>query len=251
MQAHILEAQLNGFHNFEIESRREIITLLRSVSEKNQLVRLRIDGQSDTCVTAILEVTATHVFLDRSIDLQQNQRIVANGGVVFETTLDNIRILFSSTQVIDCEHEQRPALQIALPVKVVRLQRREYYRMATPLNQPVLVSIPLLPDIGDGIHAFPLINISCGGIAFFDPQRLLRNTIGQDYAASVIDLPHVGTVSMVLQIRNSQDLTLLNNKSNRRIGCSFVDMSSAMLGHVQRYITKLERERNARAHGLG
>ena len=50
-------------------------------------------------------------------------------------------------------------------------------------------------------------------------------------------MPDVGIVTATLQIRNSLDLTLLNNKTNRRLGCQFVDMSRSMLAHVQRYIT--------------
>ena len=43
---------------------------------------------------------------------------------------------------------------------------------------------------------------------------------------------------------------MLNNKTNRRLGCQFVDISRGALAGVQRYITKLERERNARLAGL-
>jgi c-di-GMP-binding flagellar brake protein YcgR len=45
-------------------------------------------------------------------------------------------------------------------------------------------------------------------------------------------------------------MTLLNNKTNHRLGCAFVDISRGNLAAVQRYITKLERERNARLAGL-
>jgi c-di-GMP-binding flagellar brake protein YcgR len=51
-------------------------------------------------------------------------------------------------------------------------------------------------------------------------------------------------------VRNSIDMTLLNNKTSRRLGCQFVDISRGNLAAVQRYITKLERERNARLAGL-
>jgi hypothetical protein len=54
-----------------------------------------------------------------------------------------------------------------------------------------------------------------------------------------------------LEIRNTFDVTLLNNKTARRFGCMFVGISRGNLGNVQRYITKLERERNARLAGLG
>jgi hypothetical protein len=49
---------------------------------------------------------------------------------------------------------------------------------------------------------------------------------------------------------NSQELTYPNGKSIRRVGCMFVDLPNATLAAVQRYITKLEREQNARATGM-
>jgi c-di-GMP-binding flagellar brake protein YcgR len=250
MQSHILEAQFKNWHDFEIESRKEIVTLLRSIGEKNQLIRMLINGQADVCVTSILDVTAQHIFLDCSIDQQQNQRILSGGAVEFETTLDKIRILFSSEQVLEAMHDERPALKILLPTTLIRLQRREYYRMATPLGLPVMVTIPLPAELGGGAHVLPLTDISCGGIAVLDNLRLLHNTIGQNYTACLIDLPHVGIINTTLQIRNSLDLTLLNSKSSRRLGCRFVDISRSMLADVQRYITRLERERNARTAGL-
>ncbi len=79
---------------------------------------------------------------------------------------------------------------------------------------------------------------------------MLGHPIGAKYLDCRIDLPDIGTVTTTLQVRNSLDLTLLNNKANRRLGCAFVDISRANLAMVQRYITKLERERNARIAGL-
>ncbi|MES2127609.1 MAG: flagellar brake protein, partial [Pseudomonadota bacterium] len=71
-----------------------------------------------------------------------------------------------------------------------------------------------------------------------------------NYENCRIELPEIGTVTTTLQIRNSLDMTLLNSKTNRRLGCEFVNISRGNLANVQRYITKLERERNARIAGL-
>jgi c-di-GMP-binding flagellar brake protein YcgR len=248
MQSPILDAQFKNWHDFEIESHKEILALLRSICEKNQLIRMLINGQADVCVTSILNVTASHLFLDCSIDPRQNQRILNTGAIGFETTLDKIRIMFSSGQVQDALYGGRPALKIVLPTTLIRLQRREYYRMETPLGLPVMVTLPA--ELGEGAHVLPLADISCGGIAMLDNRRLLPNTPGLHYAACLIDLPHVGIIRTTLQICNSLDLTLLNNKPSRRLGCRFVDIARPMLADVQRYITKLERERNARTAGL-
>ena len=243
---------LENWHDYEVGSRREIISLLRNIGEKNQLIRMLIHGEADVCVTSILEVDAdtNTLILDRSINGDQNLRILAAKRISFETTLDKIRILFASDGVTETEFEQRPALQIALPATLVRLQRREFYRMPTPVSNPVRAVVPLSEELGGGSTILPLADISCGGIAILDNKFILGNTIGVNYPGCRIDLPDIGTVMTTLQVRNSLDLTLLNNKANRRLGCHFIDISRVDLAMVQRYITKLERERNARIAGL-
>jgi hypothetical protein len=60
-----------------------------------------IQGESDVCVTSILEVddASNIVYLDRSIDQEQNKRILASRRLSFETTLDKVRILFAADQI--------------------------------------------------------------------------------------------------------------------------------------------------------
>ncbi|MYM76180.1 flagellar brake protein [Duganella sp. FT109W] len=251
MYPHFQDAELENWHDFEVESRREIVALLRGIGEKNQLIRMLIKGEADVCVTSILDVddAAQAVYLDCSIDQEQNRRVLASRQLSFETTLDKVRILFAAEHVEATTYEGNPAFKIAIPATLIRLQRREFYRIATPVSNPVRVLIALPAELG-GPTSFPLADISCGGISILDNKMMLGNAVGKEYPDCRIDLPEVGAVTTALQVRNSLDLTLLNNKSNRRLGCEFRHISRGALATVQRYITKLERERNARIAGL-
>lgn len=246
------DSLMENWHDFEVDSRREIVALLRAIGEKNQLIRMLVRGEADVCVTSILDVDpdTNSVYFDCSIDADQNRRILEAKRLSFETTLDKIRILFSTEEARAATHHGAPALLVAIPPTLIRLQRREFYRMATPVSNPVRATIPIPPELGGGNALVPLADISCGGIAILDNKLLLGNTIGHKYANCRIDLPEIGVVTTGLRVRNSMELTLLNNKSNRRLGCEFIDISRGNLAVVQRYITKLERERNARIAGL-
>jgi c-di-GMP-binding flagellar brake protein YcgR len=241
-----------NWHDYEVTSRREIIALLRGIAKSKQLIRMLIHGEADVCVTSILDVDQDTgvVILDCSIDQQQNKRALGANRLNFETTLDKIRILFESEQLSEIKFEGQPALAMPVPESMVRLQRREYYRMATPVSNPVRVAITLPPELGGTTCLLALADISCGGVSILDNKLELDNTIGKNYTNCRIDLPDIGPVPMTLQVRNSLDITLLNNKPNRRIGCAFVNLSRGALAQVQRYITRLERERNARMAGL-
>lgn len=246
------DAELEAWHDYEVESRREIVALLRQIAEKNQLVRVLIKGEADVCVTSILDVDpdTNTMILDRPVSRDQIERIVAVGAVRCETSLDKIRILFGADGLREISYDGGTAIRANIPASLIRLQRREFYRMATPVSNPVRVTIPLPAELGGALETFPLADISCGGLAVLDNKQILGTTIGATFAGCRLDLPEIGPVMTSLQIRNSLDLTLLNNKTNRRLGCQFVDISRGNLAAVQRYITKLERERNARIAGL-
>ena len=169
----------------------------------------------------------------------------------FEGLLDKIGIQFSSSKLELIDFENRPALQFVIPANLIRLQRREYYRINTPLSTPIKVSLPLEMDDKVDILKLSLVDISCGGIAILDEKKVLDCSIGTTIEHCKLDLPGIGLVEVVLQIRNHQELVLLNGKSNRRIGCQFINLSNAVLSNIQRYIMKLERERNAKLTGIG
>eukprot|EP01114_Cavostelium_apophysatum_P001648 TRINITY_DN11447_c0_g1_i1.p3 TRINITY_DN11447_c0_g1~~TRINITY_DN11447_c0_g1_i1.p3 ORF type:complete len:254 (-),score=65.58 TRINITY_DN11447_c0_g1_i1:8-769(-) len=248
--------ELDNWHDYEVESRREIVALLRQIGEKHQLVRMLVKGEADVCVTTVLEVDpdSNTMVLDRSIERMQNERIIDAGKVRCETTLDKIRILFNAENLRPTLFQGEAALRADIPPSLIRLQRREFYRMETPVSNPVRAIIPLPPELmasaGASSGVFPLHDISCGGIAILDNKLQLDTTIGTTMPNCRIELPEVGPVTVALQVRNSLDLTLLNNKTSRRLGLQFVDISRGGMAGVQRYITKLERERNARLAGL-
>jgi c-di-GMP-binding flagellar brake protein YcgR len=246
-----MDNNLENWHDYTVESRREIIALLRGIREKKQLVRLAIGGDSDVCVTSVLEVDpdSDSVYLDCSIDRAQNRRMVEAKRVAFESSLDKIRIMFSTETLEETTYDDRPALRMDIPESLIRLQRREFYRMETPVGNPVKVRLPA-DDCG-AVHLLPLADISCGGIAILDNQHQLGDEIGKTFENCIIEVPEIGNVTTSLQIRNHLDIALLNGKTNRRVGCQFVNISRGNLAAVQKYITKLERERNARIAGLG
>lgn len=237
---------------FQVDSRREIIALLRGLKDNNQLISMMINAGSEVFITSILEVDDVNnsVIVDCAPGQLSNQRIVEAPRVSFEGLLDKISIQFSSSSLQRTVFEERPALKFAVPVSLIRLQRREYYRINTPLSNPIRILVPA--TVGEHLETLKLslVDISCGGIAMLDDKRVLDSTIGTQYDHCKLDLPAIGLIEVSLQVRNSQDLILMNGKTNRRLGCQFINISNAILASIQRYIMKLERERNAKLTGI-
>ncbi|AZP13898.1 flagellar brake protein [Undibacterium parvum] len=238
-------------HPFQVDSRREIIALMRGLKESNQFISMMISGGAEIFITTVIDVDDTNnlLVIDCAPGQLANQRMIEAPRVYFEGLLDKISIQFSSSSIQNTSIDGRPALQLAIPTSLIRLQRREYYRINTPLSNPIRCTIPLDEDTGIESVQISLVDISCGGIALLDDRKILGNEIGTIYENCKIDLPATGMINVSLQIRSTQDLILLNGKSNRRLGCQFINLSSAVLASIQRYIMKLERERNAKLAG--
>jgi c-di-GMP-binding flagellar brake protein YcgR len=212
-----------------------------------------IGGGNEAVVTSILHIDDANssIIVDSAPSHAVNERILASGKVTFETNLEQIRILFHSDDVRFVNYENLPAFRVPIPESVVRLQRREFYRVAAPVANPVRCIVPVKDQDG---HVTPvtttLYNISAGGVALIDDRKILQNTPGFVHGNCRIDLPGGAPITVSLQVRNSTDLTLTSGRNIRRIGCMFINLPQSQLTAVQRYITKLERERNARMTGM-
>jgi flagellar brake protein len=244
----------NDLSRYQIRSRREIISLLRAVGERNQLVRMQANHAADSIITSVLEVddAAGIVIIDCAPSALTNERVLESDDIAFETVLENIRILFFASQIESCMHDERPAFYIAIPDMLIRLQRREHYRVATLVNSPVrcTISIPGAEEDTTVKAVLPVYNISGGGISVVDEKKQLPVAIGTVFEKCRIDFPS-SPVEVTLQLMNFHDITLSNGKSTRRFGFMFMDLPNATVTAIQRYITKLEREQNARATGMG
>lgn len=239
---------------FQVMSRREIVSILRTLANHNQLITMQVDNGNEAVMTSVLGVddASNFLFIDCARTAVANQRIVDGKRFSFDTTLDSIRISFSASSIQLCEYEGQDAFALPIPKNLVRLQRREYYRVPTPVVNPVRCTISIPSDEGKSVKAlsFALQNVSGGGIAIVDESKQLDDTIGRIYHDCKIDLPGGTLVIATLEVRNSREIKLTNGKTIRRVGCLFVDLPSGMLSAVQRYITKLERDQAARNKGL-
>jgi c-di-GMP-binding flagellar brake protein YcgR len=230
-----------------VRSRREIASLLRRLVTRAQLVRLAIEGGSDTALTVLLEVDEDSgiVVIDCTRSATQNHLIASGAGLGFDTALDRIRIVFEAGHAEPCQYQDLPAFRIALPDSLYRLQRREAYRV--PLRCPI--QIPYRTAQGPHLVEAELRNISASGIAIV-VDEVLDGTIGRVYPDCRIALPGGEAIATALRIANIQKVALPGGGTTRHLGCEFLGMSSQALTALQRHLLWQERQQIARGDGL-
>ena len=65
-----------------------------------------------------------------------------------------------------------------------------------------------------------------------------------------IALPDEGLLVATICVRNLFEVTSRSGSHFLRIGCEFVNLPASRLTLIQRYITRVERERKARLNGM-
>lgn len=238
---------------FRVHSRKEIISLLTSMMEKNQLLSLMIRGGAESVITSILEIDEDDnaLIIDAAPSATLNENIVASNRIGFEALYNSIRITFVVGNARKVDYQDRPALKVDIPDSLVRLQRREYFRIPTPIAKPLRCTFRITQPDGSFVTIVTqLNNISAGGVGITDEKKILPVTPGVIYEDCQLELTDNTLVSVKLQIRDYKEFKMTNGKTVNRFGCQFVDIPRAVLGAIQRFITKLEREQNAKASGM-
>lgn len=227
-----------------IHSRTEIAFLLRGIMKHNTLITAYFNAGREFILTSIVGFDPANngLLLDLGPDEELNKRLVESNQLLFTTTHERVKVKFSGTQATRVNHEGHAAFRVGMPQKLIRMQRREYYRIATGIVNPLKCRIMLPIDGVDGMAEVTVLDISCGGLALIDQHHAVDLEPGNSYDKCQLTLPEMGVIVAGLKVCNTYEVTLRNGLACKRSGCQFTGMQESERGRVQRYITRLERD---------
>ncbi|KON80238.1 flagellar brake protein [Azoarcus sp. PA01] len=236
-----------AFSRFAVRDPREIVQLLGALTEKHALITGHLDERT-SFITVMLasDGGSAAVVLDAAPEAAINQRLAAGAELVCMTRLDNVRVQFSLSAIEAVRHDGRGALRANLPTSLLRLQRREFFRLAAPRSAPPVCTITQVqPDGRSHVVSVRILDISGGGLAVLVPPQALHFEPGMDFDHCALVLPEGEPLPVRLTVRNLFDIKQPNGTRARRAGCQFVGLSNSVMARLQRYLFKLERERHA------
>lgn len=231
--------------SFWVRQSAEVERILRELCRTESLLTLYAENGEDSSPSRVMEVDGTlkKLKLDCGPDETINARLAHSRSITVVANQHGIHIQFSApAPVLDVDKGGR-AWQLPWPDKLLRLQRRESYRLGTSLVHP----IRCLVQTQQGTLETTLMDISVGGVAIlaYEGGRFLET--GQVLQGCRITLPDTaGEISCSLRIVNTFEVRLSNGRLSHRAGCQFVNLPASAETEIQRYILKTERERRSR-----
>ncbi|MEW9897156.1 flagellar brake protein [Chitinivorax sp. PXF-14] len=204
------------------------------------------ERQEFASVTLLAIDTKSHqLIIDPSPSATANAQLTQAGKVMCVSSHDKVKVQFDTGPFRPIQYQGRSAFTVPIPDKLLKLQRRNYYRLSIPYSQTLKCVIPIAGQMPVEVE---VMDISLGGIGMIGYPLEIELEPGLTYENCSISLPGVGLIVTTLQIRSSFDFVLRTGLRTRRSGCRFLDLTPQTEQIIQRYI--LEQERKFRARQL-
>ncbi len=231
----------------------EILTTLRALERHRSVITVYLDAGDQFFLSAIVAVNedSGQIFLDPSNQPALNQQAVQMQQVTLSVTLNKVKIQIRLPALQKNTIAGKPAFSTALPSSILRLQRREFFRLETPHAPSLRCKFAAKRESNIEVFYLPLFDISGGGLSLIGKvSQAEKFELGELFQDCRLEIPGENVLSVNLRVREISKIELAEGDQQLRLGCEFVSLPGTRLTLIERYITRLERERKARASAL-
>lgn len=238
------------YSQYLLTGRNEMFAVCRGLADHVSLISMIFNGGHDMVLTTLISWGENGLLLDFGASEEMNQAALKAEKLFCSAQLDKVEIQFILRGVKRVVVDGRPTFHAPLPESILRLQRREYFRLLTPIVNPLRCKMRCLDANGAPLSlSSQVVDISVGGACLAGLPADLPLDTDTQFADCVIDLPEGGAVVANLQLRWLADVVSRSGVPSKRAGFEFLRLPHAKSTLIQRYITKTERERKARDTG--
>lgn len=240
-----MKEALAALEDFRITHPKEIGSVLRQLMSRKDFLAVECSNRPHRIVTRILDVDQNAGFFiyDCSVDQSHNRFLLESEESYFSATQDGVRVQFVSGRPEQHEFEGAFAFRSQLPESLYRMQRREFFRVETPLMEPYRCTANL-PDKRQVI--LDIYDLSLNGVGLRSKDPTLGGLpIGTLLSKAVLDCNKLGMLEVDLKI------TYLKNVRDHlapiyHFGCRFEKFAKSKEPVLQRMINFLELARRGR-----
>lgn len=229
---------------YRITTPREIEFILQNIVKGGSRIALYYAEGGDFILTRLLGVDAAGLWLEQRPTTEENKHVLESDKLVFVSSHAQVKVQFVSNHATTATFHGQAAFFLKLPQSIYRLQRREYFRLITPVTNPLLCVIPAAETVQHNPHEVTIMDISGGGVGLTCAELDTMLIPGQTYENCKIDLLDVGEFSGTIEVKNLVLLSTSAGQTVRRAGCEFKNLDGASTILLQRYVTTMQRSKS-------
>lgn len=227
-----------------VTSRCVIIATLHQLKAEHELLSVRVPGCKDTASSAILGIREDQecYYLDELNLPLTHKAFLRERKAIIHCRLQGMEIRIPC-QLLRASSDKGIALyKIALPKRIVRVQRRQHFRLRLNAGLVVPVTVPRLEGHRASGEAFDL---STGGLGAFIHTSDVPSR-GQILSEVAIALPQAPSFKTSVEIRFAR---VDDIHHSLRVGCRFVSLDKNQERIIAHFLAEQQRKR--RRHNPG
>lgn len=230
---------------FHITGRMAVLFSLGEYVHHSEQFTVHFNGGRESFLTYLLSANpeTDEIIVDVSGSPEINARFLQSERNVFVARPEGVSVQFAAGQPRRVDFDGDDAFALPLPKFIIRLQRRDYFRITTPRGKPIKLSLRL-PDKG-GTAAYPLHDLSVAGCGLNAGALPPGLEAGFRIADCRFVLPdsHETLVSTPAVVRHATAVSSQPGPNRFRIGLQFGNLERTLEHRIQRYIVQVEHER--------
>lgn len=228
---------------FTLRDRAQVLATLGKLAADEVPVTCSYGPEGDVLHSKVLGVSDDRrtIFLELSGDEAADAAFVSSGPVSCQAALANIRIEFVIEPVMGRRFYSK-AFAAPLPPFLVRVQRREYYRMNMSGVTGLACELAMpRADRTDPMVGVTVLDLSGGGMAVRVPPGPWALRLHVELRACRVTLGDMGELEARAVVRNLVKLADDEGKPYVRMGCEFAGLRDGEISLLQRFVSHAQR----------
>lgn len=232
---------------FSLSAEPTVRKLLNTIEGDEHELYVYLQADHTHFVTEILSIDwkAGLMWLGTPYEKSLSAQCNSSTAYVMVSFPDGVKVQFAGIGILQSEYQGADALRIAIPKSIVRLQRRNYFRVVADeeLNSQVKLEIPAVQAQAS------LIDISLAGIGFTIQTVASQHERGEIMKDVRLTLPDgEGSMLVELEVRNIK--TMNDNPELVQLGCEMKMLDRGAERRLQRFLLATERRQRTSMHSI-
>lgn len=229
--------------SFFVHNPAQIISYLNLLVKRKCLLAVHFGEDDEFFLTPIIEIDKKNnsIILDYGPQEYLNKKILNSPKITFSTEYSGIPVSFSGTNLTTITYKGEPAFKMSLPGSIFWRERREFYRVKSPISKFSYCWLKLNNQEQINLN---LYDISIAGFSMLNDRNEYFNrlTPATHFEQCELILSETSKDTISLEICGT---TIINpEKPNKieRISCKFTHITPTFETTIQRYMQQIEIE---------
>ena len=240
---------MDDIAKYLVRNPKQVINYLKMLSAERCLISAGFgESDKDTFLTAIMDIDEKNktITIDCGPKEYLNKKLLDSAIIKCSTEYKGITVQFEGRKVKKAGDPSQPAFTIPLPGSIFWVQRRQFYRVKSPLFKESSCAVTLkdTKTQEEKTVKLKIHDISASGFSVLNDFSEFSSQLipSAEFANCKLILEGVEEQTISFQIQHKSPLNPNKPDKTERIGCSINNVSPRVESTIIRYMQAIERE---------